>query len=186
MKRKQKQVLHIVTFLLIVIVGFGQENSKPDFLKELQFLEGEWSLENFETKDQKTWNSIGNSIAHVTLEHDGKFIQEKVKYITGFGEINMITYIGFDYRLGKLKLCAMDKEYGSMDIYEGDKVGDDFVFTNLKSDLAIAMQDGKKLNFKLTYATISDTGFEHWVEGTYDGGETWFPFSKSVYTKSKG
>ena len=112
-------------------------------------------------------------------------LRRRAKYLTQFGEINMITFIGFDSRADSYKLTAMDKEYGMMDVYLGDWVDDQLVFTNINSDKPIQMEDGKQLNFRLTYFDITDNSFHHKVEGTYDQGKTWFTFSVSQYTRKK-
>ncbi|MBO0322294.1 hypothetical protein J0X14_08305 [Muricauda sp. CAU 1633] len=170
-------------FLLFAVVGRSQNVEIPQQMKDLHFLEGTWSLENFENKQGEGWVSTGVSNATIALEHDGRFISEHAKYITGFGEINMITHIGFDSRINSYKLSAMDKEYGLMDIYVGEWVDENLVFTNLQSDEPIRMEDNRELSFKLSYTNFGPKTFTHLVEGTFDKGQTWFPFSKSVYTK---
>ena len=77
----------------------------------------------------------------------------------------------------------MDKEFGQMDVYVGDWNDDQLVFTNINSDAPILMQDGKKLNFRLTYYDIQKDSFKHKVEGTYDQGTTWFTFSVNEYER---
>lgn len=167
-------------FLLINLswpfLGSSQE------MKGISFLEGSWSIENFEFSEENGWTNIGTSNSVIQTKHDGRFLAETAKYLTSYGEINMITHIGFDSRSKSYKLSAMDKEYGLMDIYVGTWCGDDLVFTNLESDLPIVMEDGRNLSFRLTYSSIKKNYFEHLVEGTFDGGKTWFPFSKGLYS----
>jgi hypothetical protein len=135
---------------------------------------------------EKGWDTIGTSNSVIQWKHDGRFLAETAKYLTSYGEINMITHIGFDSRSKNYKLSAMDKEYGLMDIYLGRWSGNDLVFTNLESDLPIVMEDGRELSFRLTYSLIKKNSFEHLVEGTFDRGKTWFPFSKGFYSRTNG
>ena len=170
----------VVTTSLVHAQKMNTKNS----IEVLHFLEGNWNIDNYELKVEK-WKSLGNTSSKFILEHNGKFITEKVKYLTKYGEINMITSIGYDNRLKKFKLCAMDKEYGYMDIYFGEWINNNLVFTNLESDMPVQLDDGKELSFRLTYSKISNQSFTHLVEGTYDKGKTWFSFSKSTYTENK-
>jgi hypothetical protein len=48
------------------------------------------------------------------------------------------------------------------------------------------MEDGRELSFRLTYSLIKKNSFEHLVEGTFDRGKTWFPFSKGFYSRTNG
>lgn len=173
----------IFGLIFLNVLVNAQENKMKEKMNSLSFLVSEWELSNYKLEDNTKWVPIETSRASFEFKHEGQFISETVKYITGFGEINMIIYFGFDYRINKFKLCAMDKEYGSMDVYYGEWIDNDLVFTNLKSDLPIKMQDGKQLSFKLVYSNIENNSFSHLVYGTYDNGNTWFPFSKSIYNK---
>lgn len=177
--------LAVLFSVLSIFLVKAQDAEIPQKMKDLAFMEGTWSIENFSNKKDKGWSSIGSSWANIILEHDGRFIKEQAKYLTDFGEINMITHIGFDSRINSYKLSAMDKEYGLMDIYFGEWVGGNLIFTNLESDKPVIMGDGQELSFRLSYMDVESHKFTHMVEGTFDKGKTWFPFSKSVYTKSK-
>ncbi len=169
-------------FLLINLswpfLGSSQE------MKDISFLEGSWSIENYEFSEEKGWSNIGTSNSVIQSKHDGRFLAETAKYLTSYGEINMITHIGFDSRSKSYKLSAMDKEYGLMDIYVGGWSSGDLVFSNLEADLPIVMEDGRELSFRLTYSSIKKNSFVHLVEGTFDGGKTWFPFSKGIYIRT--
>ena len=178
------KTLAIGFFVLCTAILNAQNGKTPNQMEELGFLIGKWTLENFENKKDQGWTSLGKTQAIMKLEHNGRFVREEVKYITGFGEINMITHIGFDSRINSYKLSAMDQEYGLMDIYRGKWVENKLVFTNMESDVPIKTNDGKELFFRVTYEKTSDKELVHWVEGTTDKGNTWFPFSKSLYQKT--
>ena len=175
---RKKSIYFFITFVLILTVVFGQEKSA----KSLHFLEGEWQVENF-SKDQDKWKHLGNTESMINLEHHGRFVSERTKFLTRFGEINMITFIGFDSKAKEFKLTAMDKEYGLMDVYFGNWVHGDLIFDNLESDLPIQLQDGNEMHFRVSYKTITKNSFTHLVEGTTDKGKTWSVFSKAVFTK---
>lgn len=169
-----------VLFILLSLsgtYGFSQE------MTDISFLEGTWSIENLVFHEEKGWDPIGTSNSVIQWKHDGRFLAETARYFTSYGEINMITHIGFDSRSKSFKLSAIDKEYGLMDIYLGRWSGSDLVFTNLESDLPIVMEDGRELSFRLTYSYLKKNSFEHLVEGTFDRGKTWIPFSKGIYKR---
>ena len=177
--------IHLNLLALAYLLPFlsTAQNDISDNLTSLKFLIHDWKVTTYSPIENDDWKLGGESSAHITTLHDGGFIEEDVKYILGEEELNMRTYIGYDQRVKKFKLCAMDKEYQVMDIYYGEWEGDKLVFTNLTSDKPIVFDDGRELSFKLTYEDISSTRFIHLVHGTYDGGKTWFPFSKAIYEK---
>lgn len=175
-----KNTFIFFTIYLLTAMGLLAQE-KPQ--KSLHFLAGEWQVENY-TQQGNDWKHIGNTQSRAALEHDGKFVSERTKFLTGFGEINMICFIGSDSKTDRFKLTAMDKEYGFMNVNLGNWVSGDLVFTNLQSDLPIKNQDGKELFFRVSYKDISPNQFTHWVEGTYDKGKTWFIFSKAVFKKT--
>ncbi len=153
-------------------------------MKALHMLSGQWEIENY-VNEQGEWKNIGNTSSTIELVHDGKFISENSKFLTAFGEINMITFIGFDGKRSQYKLSAMDKEYGLMDIYLGEWINNELIFDNINSDLPVKLEDGGEMHFRLTYKEISADSFTHLVEGSTDKGRTWFIFSKSLF-KRKG
>ncbi|MDC6364878.1 MULTISPECIES: DUF1579 family protein [Flavobacteriaceae] len=169
---------------MLIVLTPSLLQAQKNNVDTLHLLNGNWNIENYEWK-ANTWHPIGSTASTITIEHQGKFMSEKVKYLSKYGEINLIINIGYDNRLKKFKLCAMDKEYGYMDIYNGEWINEDLVFTNLDSDIPVKLEDGRKLSFRLTYSKLSDQTFTHLVEGTFDKGKTWFSFSKSVYTRLK-
>lgn len=173
----------IALFLILASQTFSL--SQEDKMQNILPLAGQWEVENYINQDNE-WKNIGNTSSTIELVHEGRFISEKSKFLTAFGEINMITYIGFDSKQGRYKLTAMDKEYGLMDIYLGDWESDQLVFDNLKSDLPVKLDDGSEMHFRLTYKEIAVNSFTHLVEGTTDKGKSWFIFSKSMFkSKSK-
>jgi hypothetical protein len=179
-------LMRTVFFILVMtassIVHSQEMNTKKN-IEALHFLEGDWSIDNLVLKDDK-WESIGSTNAEFKLDLNGKFVTEKVKYLTKFGQLTMITMIGIDGRLQNFKLSNMGADYGNMDIYFGEWMNEDLVFTNLKSDLPAILDNGQELSFRLTYSEISNQGFTHYVEGTLDKGKTWFYYSKSIYSKN--
>ena len=172
-----------LTLAITTSIVHAQKINTKNKIEALHFLEGNWSIDNLVLKDDK-WESIGSTKAEFNLELNGKFLTENVKYLTKFGQLTMITIIGFDGRLQNFKLSNMGADYGYMDVYFGEWVDADLVFINLESDLPSLLDDGKELFFRLSYTEISDTSFTHNVEGTTDKGKTWFYFSKSNYSKN--
>jgi hypothetical protein len=169
------------TLMLTSLTGLAQGNENNP-MEKLDFLVSEWVVTvvaDVQASDPEETRSV------IKWAHDGRFVEERVKHLTANGEINMITFIGYDARIKSYKLTAMDKEYGLMDVYTGDWNGDQLTFTNISSDTPILMEDGRKLNFRLTYSQITETSFQHTVEGTYDQGDTWFTFSVNNYQRVK-
>ena len=172
-----------LSFLLLFSLHSLAQENPADQLKKLDFLIGDWSLENYKNTPDGSWESLGKTSASFGWENGERFIKEMTQYLTQFGEINMLSYIAFDYRLNNFKLTAMDKEYGLMDVYHGEYKDKVLIFTNLNSDIPIKMPDGRELSFRLTYTFKNNKEFTHLVEGTYDKCQNWFVFARSDYKK---
>ncbi|MBL7472034.1 DUF1579 family protein [Robertkochia sediminum] len=178
------QMVHITAILVCMAFTSGTyAQTETDTTASLHFLSGTWEVRNF-ARENDTWKLLGTTKSTGALEHDGRFVSERTKFLTPFGTINMITFIGFDSKAKKFKLSAMDKEYGLMDIYLGGWTNNALVFDNLSSDLPVKTEDGKHLHFRLTYKDITERSFTHLVEGTTDQGKSWFIFSRSVFNKA--
>ncbi len=176
---------HRILFYLALSISFlavAQQKKIHPQLEDVKFLMDEWTVSNYKFEENQ-WKSLGDTSSKVETVHEGRFVVEQVSYLVSTGELNMTIIIGYDYRRQQLKLCALDKQYGLMDVYVGKWQEDRLVFDNLNSDVPIALGEGKQLSFKLTYLDIGEDSFEHLVEGTYDRGKTWFPFSRSVYRR---
>ena len=157
---------------------FSQDESK---MEKLFPLVGDYNLITYD-HFTGNWTKGSSTKSNIEKVFDGVFLKESVVYSTENMNITMITYIGYDQRIGKYKLCAMDKEFQSMDIYFGDWEESKLVFTNLYSDKPFTMDDGSKFHFRLTYS-FTENGFNHLVEGTKDEGKSWMPFSKSEFNR---
>ena len=161
---------------------FGQKTKLVESLKNLEILIGDYDVITYARNNEGEMASGPKSQATIGTLHDGAFIHEIANYKSPAGELNMVTFIGYDTRISKFKLCAMDKQFQSMDIYYGAMKGDELVFTNLESDKPFVFNEGQEVYFRLTYS-FNQSGFEHLVEGTSDKGKTWFEFNKSVYKR---
>ena len=184
MKLQKLFFINLTVFLLLgqMLVN-AQTSDKSEKMEFFNFLLGDWTVKNLKLNKENSWELLGVTSSKNSMVLGGKFVKENVKYLSDFGEINMITYIGYDSRVKSYKLSAMDKEYGVMDIYLGQVNGKSVVFTNLNSDSPFIMKDGKQLWFKLTYKDITENSFTHLVEGTLDKGKTWFMFSKANFKR---
>jgi len=171
---------HIIIIAILVFNSLlnAQNRNKMEMLKDLI---GRYSVTTLDFVDNN-WIKGNTTFSIIDEVHEGAFLKEEVKYKTSNLEINMLTFIGFDNRISKYKLCAMDKEFRSMDVYQGEFNDENLIFTNLKSDAPFMFGENIALHFRLTY-TFTDNGFIHLVEGTKDFGESWFSFSKSIYNK---
>lgn len=171
------QLIAFLGSLIMSVMTAQAQDQDTTKMARLAFLVSDWEV----VPSEEALKSTTSSISWV---HDGQFIEEHVKHLTKYGEINMITFIGYDARIQSYKLTAMDKEYGQMDVYVGDWEDDQLIFTNITSDAPIQMPDGQPLNFRITYFDINKDSFSHKVEGTYDQGATWFTFSINQYRRS--
>lgn len=170
---------------LTLLIGhsiFAQEEKLSNRLEPLNFILGDWNVTTYGKDSTGSRVSGALTSAIIGTIHDGGFIKEEVKYQGPAFTINMVTFIGYDPRANKYKLCAMDKEFQVMDIYYGDWSGEKLVFTNLESDKPFDFGNGQTVHFRITY-TPTENGFDHKVEGTSDKGANWFYFSHSEFRR---
>jgi len=171
----------LIILLASILISFNISGQISEKMKSLEHLIGKYSVTTYDFESGE-WIDGDTTSSVVEKVHDGAFLREQVKYETKKMEITMLIFIGFDRRINKYKLCAMDKEFQSMDIYHGEISDKMLVFSNMESDKPLVFDDGSKIHFRLSY-NFNETGFTHLVEGTKNNGTSWFPFSKSIYRK---
>ena len=94
----------------------------------------------------------------------------------------MHVIFGIDPRTGEYRTFALDREYGTMDVYRGAFENNSLIVDNLK-DEGFTLENGQKMHFKLSYDLTSKDKIELLVEFTLDKGNVWSPFQKLVYER---
>ena len=170
--------------LLVPISCLAQVDTLHPSIGELELLVGRFAIKNQSLTPDGGWQTVGWSAATIAPSQAGRFLEEEAQYLMSDMEINMHTFIGYDDRLRGFKLAAMDKEFGLMDIYYGEQTKEGaYSFTNIESDIPFTIGEDQFMHFRLTYDQLSEQGFVHLVEGTMDGGESWQPFTRSIYRR---
>lgn len=166
--------------ILFVQVSYSQTTSKEDIYERFN---GHYTIEVFVPTQTKDWKKIGSGSAEFSHFFDKTYIREIVKTNMNGKEMNMDNTIGIDGRTGKFRLIACDKEWSTMDVYNGELENNKLIFDNLKSDIKTYGRNKKEISFRLTYTFLSKSKNELLVEITADKGKTWMPYVKQVQTK---
>lgn len=154
-------------------------------LTDFVYLLGTYDLTIYVPAGEDNWQEAGKGNASFTTILDGTFIQEDFFTTMGNTTLTMKNTIGVDARTEGLRLIAMDKEYGTMDVYEGEKEGDVITVSNITSDRPFVNDQGEAIAFRLTYSKVDAETNQLLVEFTKNKGETWMPYAKQVYRKKK-
>ena len=81
-------------FLVFTSVLVAQGNRKDSSLEKMQFLIADWKVSHFENKEGK-WHLVGDTQSSIKAILEGSFLSEKVKYLIGANELNMLVHIGY-------------------------------------------------------------------------------------------
>lgn len=173
------RTLSLLLFIISSQVVFSQK-VKPH-LKPYVYMLGHYNVEVYAPLPNGKWKQDGTGFATFTPIMDGTYIREDVSTATSTYNLTMINTMGIDSRSNKFKLFALDKEYGVMDVYEGQVSGDTIRVTNLHSDEKFIGQDGQEMSFRLTYNLVPEGAFELLVEFTTDEGRSWKPYARHRY-----
>lgn len=186
MKGTVKKLGFILLFFLGGILPqnlWAQEESLNTNLVAFGQLLGEFQMQLFVPNEDESWQEVGNGVAHYESILGGSFLRKTAVNDFGGTTLTMETTIGFDQKSNQPKLIALDKEYGSIDIYEGNIKADSIEFINLNSGVSFTTKDGKSLYFRLTFYEITETSHKFLVEFSSDEGNTWSPYVKQYCKK---
>lgn len=152
-------------------------------LQGLNYMVGEWKAITYNPTADGGWDDGHPGTSKITTILDGTFIQEEAFFNMGGGiKLTMVNTLGIDPRTKEFRMMALDKEFGTMDVYKGTMKGDSFSVTNLKSDARFETQTGA-LAFRLSVAKSDEGVFSLLVEATNDDGKSWKAYSKIIYKK---
>ncbi|MEM1408216.1 MAG: hypothetical protein AAGG59_15650 [Bacteroidota bacterium] len=171
----------ITTLLTIFVTLLNAQ----DRIGELEFLLGTYAVEVKLPNEQGEWKEGGKGQAKFYPILDRTFIREDLSLSFGQGTLTMSNSIGRDGRMNQLRMIAMDKEFATIDIYNGEIEDEKITFDNLTSDIPALTPDGQRISFRITYTKVSDNKNESLVEITNDGGASWKVYSKQIFKKVK-
>ncbi len=177
------RLFSIALFIILILTDTQAQSLNPK-LESWENLIGDWKVLTYEPDSTGAWMAptIGN--AKISSILDGTFIKEEVIYSLNNGNtLTMYNILGVDPRNGKARYMALDKEYGTMDVYEGTLDSEKIMVSNLLSDEGF-ISDGQSLHFRLTFSKVRGGNHQLLVEYTNDYGKNWHPFSKNVYQAS--
>jgi hypothetical protein len=176
----KKRFLLIVFLIFNVNVSYSQH--EPTLDQPIDNLIGNWEVIVEAQNQAGEWIKGETSTSTFSSLLDGTFIQEKVTYVAPDMTINMHIIFGLDGRTKEYRVFALDKEFGTMDVYTGQMKQNMLVVDNL-GDEGFLLPDGKKLNYRLTYVFKNKNSLELNVDYTADECSTWKPFQRIKYTR---
>lgn len=160
-----------------------EKNILRPHILDFEFLLGDFDVTVNLPDGNGGWNRAGNGKSVLTTALDGTFIEENKATGIGNTSLTMKNIIGIDPRTKEFRLFALDKEYGTMDIYRGRREDKSIVFDNVSSDARFVSQNGLSYAFRLTYAFVKKNENSLYVESTTDDGKTWTPYAKITYKR---
>lgn len=171
----------IICGCLISCVGNAQSKSSLD--SEFFDKKGLWSVV-VEEPDGDGWASNMPSTASFKGLLDDTFLVEDVKLVSSNGVVNMHIIFGVDPRSGDYRVMALDKEFGTMDVYKGSYQHKVLTVTNLE-DEGFVLEDGSgSMHFQLNYDLSKADSVILLVNFSLDDGENWEPFQRVNYTRA--
>ena len=171
----------IATVLLLwVSLAIQAQESR---IHEIDFLLGKYQVQVLLPDGKGGWSKGGSGTATFDPVLGNNFIREELNLTFGQGTLTMINHFGRDGRMNQLRMIAMDKEFATMDFYNGEVIDQKVVFENTASDIPFRDQDGNKISFRITYSQKNSDTNESLVELTKDEGETWMPYSKQLFIR---
>lgn len=179
----------IVFFLTSIGITYAQdqkaavipaESEKPlSMMQELSPLEGRWTMTMEIASDNGSWEKVPPEIVDINFRHKGMMLAE-VPADLSTPAFHMETYITFDQYREVYRKVAVDDVWGIMDIYEGVRLDDTIVFTNLQSGTTFPVAENLWRNFRLTLQIARPTR-TFLVEKSDDNGDSWQPAFRSTY-----
>lgn len=150
-------------------------------MDRLKILEGDYQLVVHTSDDDgETW--MAGSAQRVTFRrrHNDLLLEELPNERTEQG-FSMTTYITYDQYRNVFRKAAIDDVWGVMDIYQGEIVDNALVLTNLESGTLFPVSADIWRGFRLTLP-LTGGARTMLIEKTDDGGASWQPAFRSVYT----
>lgn len=150
-------------------------------LETLSYLKGQFKVRLFLPDGKGGWQETGGGTAEYKTILDGCYIRESVAVKTPRWTITMDNTIGIDGRTKQPRMIALDKEYSTMDVYEGKLDGSTLIFNNLHSDRRFTTSRGDKLAFRITLSRLDEHRHQMLVEYTKDEGQNWGPYVRQEF-----
>ena len=172
----------IIAILFLFSGASTQAQTLNPKLKSVGYVIGKWQVKAYRAKRDGSFNKPTTGKAEFSTILDGTFIRGKVKT----KGLTMFELIGVDPRSKELRLFALDKEFGVMDVYKGTLEGKNMRLSNLKSDALFVDKQGNAWAFRLNYTYQNNNEFSLLVEFSIDKGKTWKSFQKNVYSRVSG
>ncbi len=185
MKRRILNLSLLLSICFLITSLKAQQSALNPKLSNYAYLLGEFEVKVYLPDGNEGWKDGGEGTASYSTILEGTFIQENFAITIGNGTLTMNNILGIDPRTKELRLIALDKEYGTMDIYEGKIDQDTFFVSNLHSDARFELSNGDKLAFQLTYSPLTESSHRLLIEFTKDDGKSWHPYAKQYYIRKE-
>ena len=152
-------------------------------IERLHFMEGEWDVKAFITNDTGEWvSSPFPKETKVDKLLGGAFIKED-EVIISDGEENTSYFVIWSYdQYRKIyQMLVGNKSDGSVEILEGNFVGDTIIVDNLRTGVAMPDADGQETYMQLSSVQTADS-FEDTVSISVDK-KVWTPVYRAMHTR---
>lgn len=188
----------LVIGLLLVATSFGahaqdqahSQNSVPEQSKvphaEMQKLApmvGTWTLAmEYSPDDGATWQKAPSSEVQFSYQMKNLILGEKPLDESSV-TFQTASFYSYDQYRKTYRIAVLDDTWGIMDIYEGNIENGILVATNLKAGTTFPMSETVSRAFRLNITIADSTERKMIIEKSDDGGKSWQPNFKLIYTK---
>ena len=162
------------------MISYQSTAQSPGISPHFFDLVGNWSVEVDVPGNENNWIRHVGSTAEFSILLDSTFLVEDVVYRMAGQTLTMHLIYGVDPRTKKYRVLALDKEFGTMDVYAGEFNENTLVVDNL-DEAGFPMADGSSMHFRLSYYFDSPSEHRLFVDFTKDAGENWAPFQRIYY-----
>ncbi len=177
-------------FFFSTITGPLQAEDIPESAKtpaeamgKLSGMLGEWILTSEVMTEEGEWAPTATDRVSVTASLNNLLFTEHHKErMNGEGFV-VETDFTFDQIRSVYRAAVVDDTWGLMDIYEGELEGETLVLTNMRAGTDFELQDGRRMNFRLTIPVAGDERIAM-VDQSVDSGETWRAFYRLTYKRA--
>ena len=166
--------------------GIPESAKAPaEAMAKLSGMLGEWMLTSEVMTEEGDWATTATDRVSITAGLNNLLFAEHLQERLDGGGFVIETDFTFDQIRKVYRAAVVDDTWGLMDIYEGELEGETLVMTNMRAGTDFELQDGRRMNFRLSIPVAGDNRVVM-IDQSVDSGETWAPFYRLTYKRASG
>lgn len=155
---------------------------KREEIRKLQFMEGEWDV-TVETMGRRgSWYKSGQTTSSISFASTN-MLQENISYEETF-PINKTVSYTYNSSTKRYRISAFNDFSSTVDLYEGIFKDNILVFDDVTIRYGVEGEETRP-STQYQFSDIGDNGFTLVHNITRDGGQSWNPRIKFIYTRKQ-